>query len=113
MADPLRHRQTKGAATDMDDLRPPRHIPTLPQAAVPDKKTGRRGSASQPIPEDYGTIENADPRASFDRARSRLLSRWYRWFESISLQQRVCCEPKNTAYARLDCKRHFVRARGG
>src|ERR1700724_4405319 len=30
MADPLRHRQTKGAATDMVDLRPPRHIPTLP-----------------------------------------------------------------------------------
>src|ERR1700730_5837460 len=34
MADPLRHRQTKGAATDMVDLRPPRHIPTLPRAAV-------------------------------------------------------------------------------
>src|SRR6266446_7859763 len=30
MADPLRHRQTKGAATDMVDLTPPRHIPTLP-----------------------------------------------------------------------------------
>ena len=29
MADPLRHRQTKGAATDMVDLTPPRHIPTL------------------------------------------------------------------------------------
>jgi hypothetical protein len=26
MADPLRHRQTKGAATDMVDLTPPRHI---------------------------------------------------------------------------------------
>src|SRR5712671_5795952 len=34
MADPLRHRQTKGAATDMVDLTPPRHIPTLPRAAV-------------------------------------------------------------------------------
>jgi hypothetical protein len=30
MADPLRHRQTKGAATDMVDLTPPRHISTLP-----------------------------------------------------------------------------------
>ena len=30
MADPLRHRQTKGEATDMVDLTPPRHIPTLP-----------------------------------------------------------------------------------
>ena len=29
MADPLRHRQTKGAATDMVDLTPPRHVPTL------------------------------------------------------------------------------------
>src|ERR1700730_18354009 len=34
MADPLRHRQTKGAATDMVDLTPPRHIPTLPDLAV-------------------------------------------------------------------------------
>jgi len=32
MADPLRHRQTKGAATDMVDLTPPRHIPTLPDS---------------------------------------------------------------------------------
>jgi len=36
MADPLRHRQTKGAATDMVDLTPPRHIPTLPNSANPD-----------------------------------------------------------------------------
>jgi hypothetical protein len=34
MADPLRHRQTKGAATDMVDLTPPRHIPTLPKAVA-------------------------------------------------------------------------------
>jgi len=32
MADPLRHRQTKGAATDMVDLTPLRHISTLPSA---------------------------------------------------------------------------------
>src|SRR5271165_599513 len=30
MAEPLRHRQTKEAATDMFSLQPPRHIPTLP-----------------------------------------------------------------------------------
>src|SRR5208337_1993294 len=30
MAQPLRHRQTKEAATDMFSLQPPRHIPTLP-----------------------------------------------------------------------------------
>jgi hypothetical protein len=30
MVEPLRHRQTKGAATEMPGLPPPRHIPTLP-----------------------------------------------------------------------------------
>src|SRR6516165_3916130 len=30
MAEPVRHRQTKGAATDMFDLPPPRHTSTLP-----------------------------------------------------------------------------------
>ena len=29
MAEPLRHRQTKEAATDMFSLQPPRHISTL------------------------------------------------------------------------------------
>src|SRR5216684_4371558 len=32
MAEPLRHRQTKGAETDMFYLTPPRHISTLPIA---------------------------------------------------------------------------------
>jgi hypothetical protein len=30
MVEPIRHRQTKGAATDMFDLKPPRHTSTLP-----------------------------------------------------------------------------------
>ena len=30
--EPLRHRQTKEAATDLFSLKPPRHIPTLPEA---------------------------------------------------------------------------------
>jgi hypothetical protein len=30
MVEPLRHRQTKGAETDMLGLTPPRHTPTLP-----------------------------------------------------------------------------------
>src|SRR6516162_2157738 len=34
MVAPLRHRQTKGAATDMPGLLPPRHIPTLPETAA-------------------------------------------------------------------------------
>ena len=32
MVEPLRHRQTKGAETDMPGLPPPRHFPTLPKA---------------------------------------------------------------------------------
>jgi hypothetical protein len=31
MVEPLRHRQTKGAETDMFDLKKPRHISTLPE----------------------------------------------------------------------------------
>src|SRR6516164_6875988 len=34
MVAPLRHRQTKEAATDMPGLLPPRHIPTLPLACL-------------------------------------------------------------------------------
>src|SRR5258705_3046276 len=34
MVEPLRHRQTKGAGTDMCYLKPPRHISTLPFASV-------------------------------------------------------------------------------
>jgi hypothetical protein len=34
MVELLRHRQTKGAATDMFYLTPPRHISTLPEATV-------------------------------------------------------------------------------
>jgi hypothetical protein len=34
MVEPLRHRQTKEAATDMFDLQPPRHIPTLPNPVI-------------------------------------------------------------------------------
>ena len=39
-------------------------------------------------------------RASFDRGRSRLLSRGYRWFESISLQRTVRLSPAATAERR-------------
>ena len=34
-AEPLSHRQTKGAATDMLNLKPPRHTPTLPISGRP------------------------------------------------------------------------------
>jgi pimeloyl-ACP methyl ester carboxylesterase len=34
MNEPLRHRQTKGAETDMPGLPPPRHFPTLPKPVL-------------------------------------------------------------------------------
>jgi hypothetical protein len=40
MVEPLRHRQTKEAATDMFDLQPPRHISTL-QILSQNSKTAR------------------------------------------------------------------------
>ena len=44
-ADLLRHRQTKGAATDMVSLQPPRHIPTLPASGPQRLITACRMSA--------------------------------------------------------------------
>ena len=41
MAEPVRHRQTKGAATDMFDLPPPRHISTLRVSPVAAHSTDR------------------------------------------------------------------------
>ena len=40
MAEPLRHRQTKEAATDMFGLQPPRHISTLPMLLKKDYEGG-------------------------------------------------------------------------
>ena len=34
MVEPLRHRQTKEAETDMFDLKPPRHTSTLPRLYI-------------------------------------------------------------------------------
>src|SRR5256885_9670365 len=44
MAEPLRHRQTKGAATDMPGLPPPRHIPTLPYTCTVVERLERAGA---------------------------------------------------------------------
>jgi hypothetical protein len=58
MADPLRHRQTKGAATDMVDLTPPRHIPTLPVAGDRTKLSLRELAAKL-------TLDKAPPIGGF------------------------------------------------
>ena len=54
MAEPLRHRQTKEAATDMFYLTPPRHISTLPFASILTRLqhvrlSGNLGSTGCPI----------------------------------------------------------------
>jgi hypothetical protein len=53
MVEPLRHRQTKGAATDMFDLQPPRHISTLPIAAHSKVSTLRQLSGAK---RKYGSV---------------------------------------------------------
>jgi hypothetical protein len=54
MVEPLRHRQTKGAETDMLDLTPPRHVSTPPtpvvrfaQIAVIPRRRGERVALEQ------------------------------------------------------------------
>src|SRR5271169_465584 len=50
MVEPLRHRQTKGAATDMPGLLPPRHIPTLPDAEIQTQPERPGSDRSAPTP---------------------------------------------------------------
>src|SRR5262245_16384993 len=50
MVEPLRHRQTKEAATDMFYLPPPRHISTLPCTSLWLLRSTVRMSASHPKP---------------------------------------------------------------
>jgi uncharacterized protein YabE (DUF348 family) len=49
MAEPVRHRQTKEAVTDMFDLQPPRHIPTLPKTVLAALKNNGRSTRSTDI----------------------------------------------------------------
>src|SRR5436189_1814059 len=64
MVEPVRHRQTKEAATDMFGLQPPRHISTLPTAAV------RPVSRERPV--SARLVHCHRPRrTSFDRTDSR------------------------------------------
>jgi len=70
MAEPLRHRQTKEAATDMFGLKPPRHISTLPIA------TGTYALNFRPVLGALRTWIDARPRSTTTRMtqlRHRLL----------------------------------------
>jgi hypothetical protein len=78
MAEPVRHRQTKEAATDMFDLQPPRHIPTLPIRYRDDPAASPAMSALTPNAEvnsenwrpRYGPLRGAS--SSFTRASAQL-----------------------------------------
>jgi hypothetical protein len=65
MVEPLRHRQTKGAATDMFHLPPPRHISTLPKTEgsafrryVCLSPTGRHSLVRPSVLVDFATNRN-------------------------------------------------------
>ena len=65
MAEPLRHRQTKGAETDMPSLPPPCHIPTLPRGVV--------GYSVLCVAWRFFIISNHSDKRSFCRAELRSL----------------------------------------
>ena len=61
MAEPLRHRQTKEAATDMFSLQPPRHISTL-HIATEAKALNLRPLSGELRTFDYGRLWPATTR---------------------------------------------------
>ena len=50
MAEPLRHRQTKEAETDMFSLQPPRHISTLGSGQKRARGRHERATSAAPLP---------------------------------------------------------------
>jgi hypothetical protein len=62
MVEPLRHRQTKGAETDMFDLQLPRHISTLPWAplAAEREHVGNQGKSGRG-PGAGNVVNDSDP----------------------------------------------------
>ncbi len=62
MVEPLRHRQTKGAATDMFYLTPPRHISTLRKADIHKDRQLAGSADSRSSSEAFAIAEpNCDP----------------------------------------------------
>jgi hypothetical protein len=67
MAEPLRHRQTKEAETDMFSLPPPRHISTLPVAEMTAARRGgrflgntrRRGGRGRTVDRRHASLASA------------------------------------------------------
>jgi hypothetical protein len=61
MVEPLRHRQTKEAATDMLDLKSPRHTSTLPMLS----KKGFCGGLRATLIQDQKSMRNLDSKIRF------------------------------------------------
>jgi hypothetical protein len=60
MAEPVRHRRTKGAATDTFSLQQPRHTSTLRSAIAPIKQQPRRSYADAFVAALQGLSERRD-----------------------------------------------------
>lgn len=74
----VRHRQSKEAATDMPDLPPPRHIPTLPIA--------RRCGSPEAV------FHNTSPEAKLIIVkRARCLARHFREEQFDGFDTFACC----------------------
>jgi hypothetical protein len=76
MVEPLRHRQTKEAATDMFDLQPPPHISTLPLSTLTAARQfvsnrGQSGLVSDSIREDGPPVQKF---GSLNKVHSRGLT---------------------------------------
>src|SRR5271169_4641831 len=101
MVEPLRHRQTKGAATDMPGLLPPRHIPTLPKPS-----RGRLARDPSPPEADGGlSIQGLWSRFPFTEQDGRLLADPLLTFDWFKPPQRQTLEARSTA--------HLPRSSGG
>src|SRR5882762_5494751 len=73
MVELLRHRQTKGAATDMFYLTPPRHISTLPIASI---RRGRSHFRFSPDNSHRADIAGCFKRATGDIPKTSDVASW-------------------------------------
>src|SRR5713101_8218808 len=105
MVEPLRHRQTKGAATDMFYLMPPRHISTLPFATgssrqqvrpcplCPESRSDYLALGVGPLPVDGAAVDVIQALKLEPRIRRYELS-GYEWIASSR-----CCLSSRAAFS--------------
>src|SRR5438874_3997086 len=96
MVGPLRHRQTKGAETDMPGLPPPRHIPTLPDYSS--RSVGASAGLAKL------TVPRRHLRDLFDGKRAKLAPGFVAPFAGFDLSNAVT--PSNLGFNNLGNPRH-------